>query len=377
MGTNNVSIMNAMPEGGEIFIGEAVVAAKQTLLPPVKQYETTEIRDHISEFDPKAQPIIERWLRGEKRMPEDDKTFRDAVDTWWEQQYGFPYSQKTARNEALLQKYEPETVKDRKALQEHLLSVINTGNEPRITRFKLEYMHAYPDQIEGVEVIFGLRDYLKKVSELDTLKLWHHREPLIKDLTEYKFLMTHFLMANTADSAFLKLFWKTAEKIARRASSEKELAMLRTEMASQLAVHTILRTLGKNPKLALPEEDAYHAIDLWADVGEAVQIMTSERQDAAVIETDVIAFPAARTDTEYVRQFFSGQEWISRKNKAFRTKVDLYARRMGRTINAYMLVIPLNQIDRLTGEPSADLVNFFRQEFGKKGLLGETEGASV
>lgn len=55
-------------------------------------------------------------------------------------------------------------------MQSRFLMAIQIGDKQEIDQLKQEYIENYPSQLEGVEVLFGIGDFLKKQEEFDNKK---------------------------------------------------------------------------------------------------------------------------------------------------------------------------------------------------------------
>ena len=116
-------------------------------------------------------------------------------------------------------------------------------------------------------------------------------------------------------------------------------------------------------KLSHPDEDAFNAIDLWTESGQALQIKGWNEKKPAIIKTDTIAFTAIQIDGGNKKSvLFNSTEYVKSKNVLFRAKIKNYGNKIGKDISGYMLMIPYSKIDFNTGEPTPELIEFFRQK---------------
>ena len=53
---------------------------------------------------------------------------------------------------------------------------------------------------------------------------------------------------------------------------------------------------------------------------------------------------------------------VKNKDHIFRAKIKEYGDRLGKEFKGYMLAVPYSQIDFVNGEPSPELVEFFREK---------------
>lgn len=336
----------------------------------VKFYLNKEISDDINIFPQKICHLIERVNNGELLDSSEQSLLQRALNKWWFDKYGFSFNNIPARNEVLQRKYDPQKSKEAHALQWDLLQAINQSDQEKIEDLKKKYQEEYPDQMEAIEVIFGIRDFLNKAIEVDTeRKTSKNRveKSKFRNLTEYQFLFTHFLVQNNKDRGFLNVFWDVATTIAEKMNAERELNILRRGQISQVAVFRIIQELGQNPKLSHPDEDAFEAIDLWESGDKAIQIKGWDEEVPAVFNTDEVVFPAMQVDTTKNKgKLYGSVEYFKSKNSIFRAKIKEYGDRLGKEFDGYMLAVPYSKIDFVNGEPAPELIEFFREKLNPK-----------
>ena len=188
------------------------------------------------------------------------------------------------------------------------------------------------------------------------------RRRAFQDLTEYQFLFTHFVLTSNQDKRLLGDFWAVAKEVAQAIGADQELRSLRCGLVTQVAVSRILEEIGENPQLSHPREDAFNAVDVWADDNTAVQIKGWRENEPALIESDEFVFPATEVAGKTGSRVFNSNANMAAKNHIFRARVDEYGRETGRDLEARMMVIPYSQVDFDTGEPAPELVDFFREK---------------
>jgi hypothetical protein len=329
-------------------------------------YLREELRGDFELFAEEMQPAIEVFIRGETADPAVISNAQKAINTWWQDKYGFPFSLVDARNEVLMRKYAQDKTKYESALLIRLLKAMAENNEVDTKKAKDEYKENYPEELEGLSVILAMRNFFRKsksFNEEGGPKNSEERMKVFRDFTEYQFLFTHFIVSNNQDKDFLEIFWKVAREIAEKEKAIKELNMLQRGQLSQVASFRIAKLLGFNPRISHPDEDAFNAIDLWAESDVALQITGSEEETPQFISSDYFPFPAIeiKDGLQKSRMLFS-QKFVENKASKFLAKVDKYARHTGRDIKGYMLVIPYSKIDFITGEPAPELVEFFKDK---------------
>lgn len=322
-----------------------------------------ELRGDLEAFGAQERPFVERWLEGEELDSGAWARFAYARSRWWQEKYGFPYKLRAEREEVLRRKYAPpeETARAR-ALQEEFFAAMESGDDERIAELKQRYVAEFPDQLEGVEVLFAVRRMLEQQRVLDERREdpdYRAEREQYRDLTESQFLFTHFLVSNRKDKEMLGRFWVIAERVAKGLHALPNLNRLRRGLLSQVAAHATLDALGLNPMLSHPDEDAFRSVDLWAGTRTAVQVKGSmEVERPAVLTADTLAFPHIQTKHRSQRRAYSAK--LFHDSQRFRAKLQQYATQTGRALEGFLLVIPYSKIDFITGKPAEELVEFFR-----------------
>lgn len=330
-----------------------------------KKYLAEELETDIGAFSENERGLIEKYAAGERLSVEQGNEVTSTISGWWQEKYGFPFRLKTAREETLRRKYAPpEEEREARESQNEFFDAVEAGDEKKIGELKQRYSEKYPDQLEGVEILFGLGDFLekqKKISE-ETGRGRRIDPEKFRDLTESQFLLTHYIVQNQKDKEFLRKFWSVAEEIGKRTGTSEQLNRTRLGLLGQAAVYKILESLGENPRLSHPREDAFSAIDLWAGSEKsAVQVkLGKEVTEPAVLKSDMVAFPAIQAKTEEKSRYYSSKYF--QDSARFAMKIKKYGEMLGKNIEGYTLVVPRHKIDFITGEPAPELVEFFREK---------------
>ena len=340
-----------------------------------QEYVYDELRADLGAFTASERALIGRRIAGDPLEPHEQAAADSVRDQWWYRKYGFSYTLKPAREEVLRRKYAPpEELHRSHELLSNLLGAIEHDDERAIARLKERYLAEFPDQLEGVEVLFGIREFLEQSIELGRRRgrpdYLAEAKPF-QDITEYQFLFTHYLLSAGEDKAFLQRFWSVADQIADRTGQRAELDKLRRGLLSQVAAFRVLQALGREPHLSHPSEDAFRAVDLWAGDDTAIQVKGEARRldEPAVIEVDDVAFPAVETRSVDDRAHFNAN--LHKTHARFRMRLREYGQLTGRAYRGYVLVIPNQKIDFVTGEPAPELIARFRE------LLGHAAGRSA
>ncbi|MFA6526054.1 MAG: hypothetical protein WCT26_01400 [Candidatus Buchananbacteria bacterium] len=334
-----------------------------------------EILSDLSAFPEEDRQFMEENAAKPTNSP-DIARYHRLVSAWWNEKYGSNINVIANRNEILFRKYMPLKLEEIHGLQADFFKAVKLGDEERIAELKKEYLDTYPDTLESVEVLFGIRDFLLKQKAMNeekerikrTGERFHqesHEQVMKKfrDLTEYQFLFTHFLLAKGGDREFLEAFWDAAEQIAKRLDMSRDLNMLRRGQISQVATYKIIEQISHKPVLSHPDEDAFSAVDLWSDEGTAIQIKGANQEQPALLSVDEIYFPAIAANSAAGTNMFNSiqMQEMQKKNMIFNAKIRKLGELQHRQINGFMMVIPYSKVDFVTGEPSQELVDFFKE----------------
>lgn len=355
-----------------------------------KEYLMQEVSEDIALFSPKSQKIIRKIERGEKLNPEEQKTFSSERSYWWKDKYGFPFDESRkdpnnkskviiAREEVLMRKYAtPEELKEAISLQNDLFKAVQSDNEEEIGKIKARYLEKYPGQLEGIEIILGIKDFIKKSLFIDSVhgKQLSREEKEFKlktfrEITEYQFLITHFLINSGGDTdskEYLGNFWKATEKIAGDADPKgeylKRMQILRRGIVGQVASYKLFERLGFDPKLSHPEEDAFQSIDMWTEENDAVQVKSTYQNTPELLKTDYVSYPAITMKTQ--DQEIHVNEKYAKTYSQLKRSLSEISREKHKKMRGYVMVIPNSMIDFVTGEPDPELEDFFRKKMSEK-----------
>lgn len=225
------------------------------------------------------------------------------------------------------------------------------------------------DGVEGATAITEFASYLENSARLEQCHGASWNSPLCKNAvvesTQYQFLLSHFLRNKSNDKDALDVFWHRLERTAREAHATENLKALRRSALSQVAVLKTLERLGYTPAIAHPHEDAFDAIDVWADDNAAVQIKGAKHADIAVEETDTLEFPGIESNIGGVERHFNTR-FTEEKFKKFSVKVEKYNKKYQKNIRGYFIVVPENNFSFITGEPDEEFVETLRSKLAKE-----------
>lgn len=337
-----------------------------------RQYESSEIRSDFSLFSEEAKSIIQKYLEtgGESMTPQEYELFNDARNTWWQEKYGFPYGNKIAREEVLRRKYAPsKELVMQQELQNNFFQAYKENDTKEIQRINKVYEEQYPNQLEGVAVIFGLIPYLKNQHDLYENKFQQNEKTgeIVEEITQYQFLVTDFIKHNSNQKEFLTIFWEALETVAKDSGFLSGVHGLRRAVLSQVATLKIFETLGKHPTLSHPKEDAFRAIDIWTDKETVVQIKGAyDLSTSIIVKTDVISFPAIEVKDKNGQNmdFFASK--LSSSFQKFKIKVSKYQKIVKKKLRGYLVVVPYEKFDFVTGEPDEEIIQQVKQALETK-----------
>ncbi len=284
------------------------------------------------------------------------------------------------------------SAEDKKAdeLQQKLLDVMNPTdtkkkkkkNAKKRGAVKREYVEAYPDQLEGIEIIFGIKKFLELQKHIESQTRensdWEETKKILRELTEYQFLITHYLLEagdKPGGRSSLNKFWRLGEKIAQGSNSLGEFLAIKKGILGQVASYRILRELGHSPKLPHPNLDAFFSVDLLTQESMAVQVKSHFAKEPVLLgieQVEEIGVPATIIN-------HGGQEvFINEKHsealRKFKINLQKLSRQTHQSYRGYEFIIPINMIDENTGAPIEKIVQYFKNELERR--LGKQPSAA-
>jgi len=225
---------------------------------------------------------------------------------------------------------------------------------------KVRLAKEYPEELETLEAFFGIAALLalQKKIETDGREKFRtmdekERRQFFMNLTEYRFLITHFIIENNDKPETLEKFWQFALGVAQVTETPQIFERLKRSTLAQVAGFKILEAIGKKPKLATPEDDALKAIDIRIVGEETIQIAGTVR-GRKLREARKVAIPALKIEGD-ADQFFS-------TNMGENTDILADIGKLPRKAKGYDMSIPYAEIDSITGKPSEGLINFFSRK---------------
>ena len=214
---------------------------------------------------------------------------------------------------------------------------------------------ASPESTERMAVIASFPSFLDTSKKLKMEEIEDEDEILAayRDVTEFQFLITHYVVSQAQDAPGLKEMWRQLREAAALKNEGQNFSMFQRGVVTQVATHRIFKELGFNPKISHPDEDAFKKIDMWSDDKHAVQIKGSAHENFGIYETDEVGpAPVEISEDGKTRKLFDSQI------RSFRTKLKSF----GNDVKGYFIVIPSDKLDFATGEPSRELVELVKQK---------------
>ena len=340
-----------------------------------KQLLRLEMEKDESVFSKKVRELLKRRNDPKQKLSDNENTLiNEERNVWWFDKYGFPYSDEIARGELLRLKYSPPNeIFKAQNLQKELFENVKLQDQVKIDQLRIAYEKAYPDQQEGVSVLFELNTFFKDNQFIETTRLSTEKEILKKrsrvfeDLTQYQFLLSHFISQNMGDKEFMNKFWAATEMMAESTGNLIELNKLRKSALSQVATLEACKRPGITPKISHPKEDAFHAIDMWAG-DEPIQLKgTPKNYEFDMLDVNSVSFPAIQINADDTTHLID-TSWLGTNLSKFRVKLDRYSRMVGRNLRGHLLILPYSKFDPVTGEPTEEFVMFMKEKLrlGKK-----------
>ena len=232
----------------------------------------------------------------------------------------------------------------------------------RITELKDRYERELPSaELQAFEALAQLLPNIRLQAELsDKTQRFDSAEikQKYRELTQYQFLLTNLAINNVDNPDFMRAFWKSAKKINGSQGGPGLVDRYRSGVISTVATYKAFEALGGTPKLSHPDNDAFDAIDVWADEQHAVQVKGEKEDTLAFYKTDEIDHPGVEIESDSDVKVFSPV--TDNEVVKFRDKVGRYARRVGKPVEGYFVRIPYSMIDPDTGKPSATLLDAMR-----------------
>jgi hypothetical protein len=167
-----------------------------------------------------------------------------------------------------------------------------------------------PESTERIAVISSFPSFLETGRKLKMDEIEDEDEILAayRDVTEFQFLITHYVVSQAENAQGLKEMWRQLKEISKSKNEDQNFSMFQRGVVTQVATHRIFKELGFNPKISHPDEDAFKKIDMWSDDTHAVQIKGSAHEAFGIYETDEIGpTPVEISEDGKTRKLFDSQ----------------------------------------------------------------------
>ncbi len=246
-----------------------------------------------------------------------------------------------------------------------------------------ELISKFPNRLEELSVLKDFSSFVYDQLSRDIEGEVHPEEKgdlkKLVDIVEYQALLIHFIK-QIKDPDYLKKLWQYFEKVITHISyyeqneeSEEKvrryLPILKTGILGQVALERLFENTNIPTHTSKPTEDAYKRIDFWIQKDEkpvALQIKTSRRYRNLEIIKDRSEMPALSVSMQgrgkSERIFFNK---LFEDANRFRVRVKQYAQELGHPIDAYLVLIPSEEVDAVTGEPSESLKKQFQAKIAE------------
>ncbi len=253
--------------------------------------------------------------------------------------------------------------------QTKLKPALERNDYQTIQELHKEYLKQYPEDQEGIETFFNVLSAWSKEKQLkDSSLKGNERKDAIRELTEYQFLLTHFLIENSKNKERLEKFWKILEETASVSENTEEFQKMKQGVLGQVAIFLAFDKLNLHPRLAHPSLDMFNQIDLQAEdtnLKEEIdfQIKTSKGASSAVIfSSSKVYFPSVEVNQKDNTVINVANKHFALKNLEFQMHLKEYQEMIKKQVKGYLVVLPYQEIDSITGQPSQELVDFMKEK---------------
>lgn len=247
------------------------------------------------------------------------------------------------------------------ALEKHNFQAIKTLHE--------NYSKQHPQEQEGIEAFFDALSAWTKEKQLKySLLKGKERKYAIRELTEYQSLLTHFLIQNSQNKDELERFWDLLKKTASASGKTEEFQTMRQGVLGQVATFLSLNELKLHPHLAHPRLDMFDQIDLQAKDTNSkkeidIQIKSTKRVSSPeIFSSQEVYFPSVEVNQRDNTVINIADKYFVQKNKVFQMHLHKYQDMIKKQVKGYLVVIPYQEIDNITGQPSSEIIDFLKQK---------------
>lgn len=231
---------------------------------------------------------------------------------------------------------------------------------------RARHLEKSPDDKEGAGIISDFPEFLATERRLKEARGLQKEEKLqlVRRLTQFNARWTEYVHSMAKDKKALESHWNGIRSLfGNSQEADSEYLKRRAGILVQVVMLKIFERLKLDHHLSTPGEDAYHKIDLWVQ-GAAVQLKASRSDKVQIFASNDVRSVHATIRTqgrEIVASTGSTEEW------EFLCKLREYGRETGQpNLTGFFMVIPNDQIkDKVTGEPTEELIDEVEKELGK------------
>ena len=227
-------------------------------------------------------------------------------------------------------------------------------------------MKDYPQNSQEITIFFNLPEFArgtqlyrngKKEKNKDII----YERPPLKDLTEFQFLITNYLIQNQDNEKYLEIFWGKFKEMADRFGLKKnDFDNYKKGFLSQAASYNVFKKLNLSPKLATPKQDAYEAKDMFFQVGDEAEKSLQVKNTYAFSQSEFKIYP----NTE-IKNKQGGISAISTVQTGLTKKLTNPEEKN----NSYLLRIPQEGYHKTTGKPSDECINKIKKLLAEQAVL--------
>lgn len=358
------------------------------------EMEKKEIANSLDEFSQKDQDIMSKYINGQEMAISEKSQILNIKNKWWKKKGCYD---EIDRENYLYKKYSQEGKGKTLKMQNDLIQAFHTNNSAQIAKLRQEYETTFTDQIEGVEALLNLNDFLDESEKINKLKEKYRRNNrtkedreefmrLVPEVTAYQSLLADFIKNNANNKEFLESFWEVCAQIAAAKNFSEGFGKLQAGVLGQVAIVHTMEKLGYQPHTAHPNEDAFEKTDLKLGPEEdRIQIKCTPNEMRVIGINDVVTLPGSKIEgsdgikfitTSLAHQFSDFKVGMERLKEKLKRKEEEKLRKENKNVDpkeidekiklkAYMIAIPHREFDPVTGIPSQRFIDFVEQNFGR------------
>jgi len=258
-----------------------------------------------------------------------------------------------------------------KEQKERMLRSFATGKEDEIALCKQEYLEAYPNDNEGVNILFEMVSLLKQASMLpgggDTSP---ENSMLLINKAEFTQRFANYLLENSENRDFLARFWDHLLHIASWGNIVDLFEKYRHNIITEVATCRALKDAGVEPKFPDPWEDILLGIDMEIRDGrEFIQV----KGVRASVKDGLFIISSQDSKTNSTRKAVlkslplvnnsSRERYWKKTLSKFAEDTEALSIGLNRDVTGYLVSMPYGQCDMITGMPSEAVLDYFKDYF--------------